>query len=93
LCRSFPQEDSLQLHLPSTVVPTPPSSPHYELLRQQYAYLLANLTNNQNVYPPLSYDCLMAQKVLTQQFMENYRTFMEQQYSNQPGGYTFVEGK
>jgi hypothetical protein len=75
------------------VVPTPPSSPHYELLRQQYAYFLANLTNNQNVFTPSNYDYLMAQKALAQQFMENYQTFMEQQYPNQPSGYTLVEGR
>jgi hypothetical protein len=67
-----------------------------ELLRQHYAYLLANTTNNQpqHLYPPppSSYECLMAQKVLAQQFLENYRTLMEQQYQNQQCCYTLVEG-
>ncbi len=30
----------------------------------------------------------MAQNVLAQQFMDNYRTFVEQHYPNQPSGYT-----
>jgi len=34
----------------------------------------------------------MAQKVLAQQFLDNYRTLIEQQYQNQQCGYTLVEG-
>ena len=92
LSRSFQQVDPLQIHLPSIVMPTPPSSPHLEFLRQQYAYLHANSTNTQNLFVPTNYDCLMAQKVLAQQFLDNYRTSIEQQYQNQQCGYTLVEG-
>jgi hypothetical protein len=63
-----------------------------ELLRQQYAYFLANSTNNQNYLSPTTYECLMAQKVLAQQFIDNYRTLIEQQYQNQQCGYPVVEG-
>lgn len=37
----------------------------------------------------------MAQKVLAQQFIDNYRTLFEQQqqYQNQSCGYTVVEGR
>jgi len=92
---SYSQEDPLQIHLPSGIVPTPPSSPHIELLRQHYAYLLANTTNNQHqtLFSPSTYECLMAQKVLAQQFLDNYRTLLEQQYQNQQCGYTLVEDK
>jgi hypothetical protein len=34
----------------------------------------------------------MAQKVLAQQFLDNYRTLFEQQYQSQQCGYTLVEG-
>jgi hypothetical protein len=34
----------------------------------------------------------MAQKVLAQQFLDNYRTLVEQQYQNQQYNYTLVEG-
>ena len=63
-----------------------------EFLRQHYAYLLANSANNSSVFSPSTYDCLIAQKVLAQQFLDNYRTFIERQYPNQPYGYTLVEG-
>lgn len=80
------------------VVPTPPSSPHIELLRQHYAHLLANSTNSspQHLYPPpTTYECVLAQKLLAQQFLNDYRTSMEQQqqYQNQQFSYTVVEGK
>ena len=65
-----------------------------ELLRQQYAYLLANSSNSPNIYLPSNYDCLMAQKVLAQQFLDNYRTILEQQpYPNSSCGYTLLEGR
>jgi len=93
--RSYSQEDPLQIQLPSIIVPTPPSSPHIELLRQHYAYLLANSTNNQhqNTFTPSTYEYLMAQKVLAQQFLDNYRTLTDQQYQTQQCGYTLVEGR
>ncbi|CAF3366478.1 unnamed protein product [Rotaria sp. Silwood1] len=93
--QTMSQEDPLQIYLPTGVTSTPPSSPHLELLRQQYAYLMANSTNNQheNTFSsPASYECLMAQKVLAQQFLDNYRTLYEQQYQNQTYGYKVVEG-
>ena len=98
LFRSCPQEDPLRIHVPPVVLPTPPSSPHMELLRQQYAYFLANSTTSPNLYLPSNYDCVMAQKVLAQQFLDNYRTFLEQQqqqplYSNPSSGYGLVEGR
>lgn len=65
-----------------------------ELLRQQYAYLLANSSTNPNVFLPSNYDCLMAQKVLAQQFLDTYRTLLEQQpYSSSSCGYTLVDGR
>jgi hypothetical protein len=93
--RSYSQEDPLQIHLPPIIVPTPPSSPHIELLRQHYAYLLANSTNNQhqNTFAPSTYECLMAQKILAQQFLDNYRTLTDQQYQTQQCCYTLVEGR
>jgi hypothetical protein len=53
---------------------------------------MANSTNNQNLFQPTSYECLMAQKVLAQQFFDNYHTLIEQQHPNQVCGYTLVEG-
>jgi hypothetical protein len=46
-------------------VPTPPSSPHIEFLRQQYAYLLANSTNVQprNYQHPPSYNSFSTPRV------------------------------
>lgn len=93
LFRTCPQEDSLRIHVPPVMLPTPPSSPQMELLRQQYAYLLANSSANPNLFLPSNYDCLMAQKVLAQQFLDNYRTILEQPYSNSSCGYTLVEGR
>jgi hypothetical protein len=46
--RSYSQDDSSQIHIP--VVPTPPSSPHIEFLRQQY------------YFHPATYNYLMAQQ-------------------------------
>ena len=92
--RVYTKEDPLQLRLsPGTIAPTPPpSSPQIELLRQQYAYLLANSTNtgHASYLHPSTYDCLMAQKVLAQQFLDNYRALLEQQ---QQTGYPVVEGR
>ncbi|CAF3173737.1 unnamed protein product [Rotaria socialis] len=93
--QTHPQED-LQLHLPSVVTSTPPSSPQLELLRQHYAYLIANIANNQhdNRFPSsASYECVMAQKVLAQQFLDNYRALVEQQYQNSQYGYQLAEDK
>ncbi|CAF2422727.1 unnamed protein product [Rotaria sp. Silwood2] len=89
------QEDPLRIYLPTAVTSTPPSSPHLELLRQHYAYFMANSTNNQheNTLSSPSYECFMTQKVLTQQFLDNYQTLLEQQYQNQPYGYKVVEDK
>ncbi|CAF0757691.1 unnamed protein product [Adineta ricciae] len=97
--QSYSTDDSLQIHLPSVAVPTPPSSPHIELLRQHYAHLLANSTNSspQHLYPPpTTYECVLAQKLLAQQFLDEYRTSMEQQqqqYQNQQFSYTVMEDK
>ncbi|CAF4957944.1 unnamed protein product [Rotaria sp. Silwood1] len=85
--QAYLQNDPLQIYIPySPVVPTPPSSPHLELLRQQYAYLLVNPTNikNKNYYHSSTYDNFM-----TQQYLDNYRTLIEQQ--QQQRGYTIVE--
>ncbi|CAM4932066.1 unnamed protein product [Rotaria socialis] len=93
--QTHPQEN-LQLHLPSVVTSTPPSSPQLELLRQHYAYLIANIANNQhdNRFPSsASYECVMAQKVLAQQFLDNYRALVEQQYQNSQYGYQLAEDK
>ncbi|CAF3850153.1 unnamed protein product [Rotaria sordida] len=81
------QDDSLQMYIPSSsIVPTPPSSPHLELLRQQYAFLLANSTNiiKQNSYYPLTFDSFM-----TQQYLDHFRVLIEQQ--KQQHSYTIVE--
>ncbi|CAF1418044.1 unnamed protein product [Adineta steineri] len=94
--QSYPQEDPLQIHLPPMITTTtPPSSPHIELLRQQYAYLHASSPNaqHQNLYPPSNFEYLMAQKVLAQQFLDNYRTLVDQHQQNQPCNYTVVEDK
>lgn len=48
-CRSYTQDDSYQIHMPSNV-PTPPSSPHMDFLRQQ------------NYFQPSIYQYLMAQQ-------------------------------
>lgn len=79
------QADPLQIH-----VPTPPASPHHlELLRQQYAYFLSN---NQNLFPlPANFDYSMAQTLLAQQFLDNYRPLIEQQYQNSQRAYTVIE--
>ncbi|UJR21906.1 hypothetical protein I4U23_024977 [Adineta vaga] len=52
--QSYSQHESIQQHVPLS----PPSSPHIEFLRQQYAYLLANSTNiqSQQYLHPLTYD-------------------------------------
>lgn len=47
-------------------VPTPPSSPHIEFLRQQYAYL-SNYPSNQNYQ-------------LNQQYFDHYRMRIDQQH-------------
>lgn len=66
------------------------------MLRQHYAYMMANSpTNNlhDNRFPPSSYECLMAQKVLAQQYLDNYRVLYErQQYQNPQYGYRLNEG-
>ncbi|CAF0851065.1 unnamed protein product [Rotaria sordida] len=93
--QTMSQEDPLQIYLPPAVASTPPSSPHLELLRQHYAYLIANSTNNQheNTCPSSSYECIMAQKVLAQQFLDTYRTEIEQYQNQQQYGYKVVEDK
>ncbi|UJR27322.1 hypothetical protein I4U23_008615 [Adineta vaga] len=95
--QSYPTEDSLQIHLPPIVIPTPPSSPHIELLRQHYAHLLGNSTNTSHQHlfpPPTTYECLLAQKLLAQQFLNDYRASMgQQQQQQQQYGYTVVEDK
>ena len=82
--RSHGKEDPLQLRLQT-------SSPHIELLRQQYAYLLANATNKEHrLYPqPSPCECLLAQKALAQQFLDGYRSLMDHQALSQ----STIEGK
>ncbi|CAF2984043.1 unnamed protein product [Rotaria sp. Silwood2] len=75
--QAYLQDDPLQIYIPpSPIVPTPPSSPHLELLRQQYAYLLANSTNiiKQNYYHLSTHDSF-----ITQKYLDNYRVLIDQQ--------------
>ncbi|CAF3848299.1 unnamed protein product [Adineta steineri] len=66
-------DDSFHKHTPSSPnTLTPPSTPHMDLLRQQYAYLSTN--PQQNYLHSFTYDCLMAQQLL-----DNYRILTEQQ--------------
>jgi len=53
--RSYLQDDSFSTHIP--VVPTPPSSPHIEFLRQQYANI-----QQKNYFHPATYNFLLAQQ-------------------------------
>jgi hypothetical protein len=53
--RSYSQDDSFSTHIP--VVPTPPSSPHIEFLRQQYANI-----QQKNYFHPATYNFLLAQQ-------------------------------
>jgi hypothetical protein len=73
--RSYSEDDSFPPSIP--IVPTPPSSPHIELLRQQYAYVSGNSTNIQQQ----NYNYLLAQQ---------YRLLIDQQ---QKYSYTIVEGR
>ena len=85
--RTYSQDDPLQIYIsPSPIVPTPPSSPHLELLRQHYAYLLTSQANSlkQNYFHPSTYDGHM-----TQQYLDSYRALVEQQH---PHSYTLVDG-
>ncbi|CAF3149430.1 unnamed protein product [Rotaria socialis] len=75
--QAYIKEDPLQIYIPAPpIAPTPPSSPHVELLRQQYAYLLVNPTDvmKQKYFHPSAYDSMIAQ-----QYLDNYRTLVEQQ--------------
>jgi hypothetical protein len=80
-------DESLHCRLPSTSS----CSSHLDLLQQQYAYRSTNSseTEHNNYFQPTSYDCFIAQKMLTQQFLDNYRSLIEQQQCN----YSRVQGK
>lgn len=79
--RSEEQDEYFRVNIPNvSLVPTPPLSPHLDLLHQHLAFLYGNLINIQhlNSSHPINIDSLQTEKFLVEKYLENYRILSQQ---------------